>query len=74
MDEKNNVVFLGVVTTLDVPSQRVLDGAKEASLEDVVVIGWDEGGEFYFASSKANGAEVLWLLEKAKKKLLEIVG
>lgn len=67
-----NVVILPVVTTLDIPIERVLDGAKEAELKRVVVIGYKEGEEFYFSSSFSSGPEVVWLLEHAKKRLLEV--
>lgn len=68
------VVVLPVVTRLDVPAERILEGAVAAGLEKAVVIGWAAGGEFYFASSLADGGEVLWLLEMAKKRLLEAGG
>ena len=45
---------------------------KEADLEEVVIIGFDKCGEFYFSSNKADGGCILWLMEVAKKKLLEI--
>jgi hypothetical protein len=62
--------FTGI-TSLDQDPERVL--AKAAGqLLGVVVVGYDQDGDFYFASSYADGGEVLWLLEVAKKKLLEI--
>ena len=67
----DNVHYLEVVTRLDIPVERVLEQAKD-NLSDVVLIGWDKEGEFYFASNKADGGDVLWLLEKAKKVLLEV--
>jgi hypothetical protein len=67
----SNVVEPSFITKLDSPTERILRKAQEADLGTVVVIGWDESGEFYFASSVADGGETLWLLEMAKKKLLE---
>lgn len=61
-------------TTLDIAAERVLEGAHEARLASAVVIGHAENGDFYFASSIADGGDVLWLLEVAKKKLLEMGG
>lgn len=58
-------------TTLDIPAKRVLRGAKRAGLRTAIVIGIDEDGALYFASSPADGAVVLWLLEVAKKRLWE---
>lgn len=61
------------ITTLDLPTEQVLEMAKEAGLTDVVVIGYDKDGDEYFASSKSDGGDVLWLLERAKYKLLTLV-
>lgn len=36
----------------------------------IVVLGYDPAGEEYFASSIADGADVIWLLERLKLKLL----
>lgn len=67
-----NVIPIGGITYLDIPVERVLDEAKPQVDEGgVVVLGWDKDGELYFASSIADGGEVLWLLEKAKTALLK---
>ena len=68
----DNVIPLGNVTRLSIPTDRVLDGAKGHCSEGVVVIGWDDDGTLYFASSIADGGDVLWLLEMCKKNLLEV--
>lgn len=65
----DNVIPLGCITKLDLPVDRILEAAKER-LDSVVLIGWDKDGELYFASTKADGGDVLWLLEKAKQALL----
>lgn len=70
--ERCNVVELDTVTTLDIDPNRILNKALD-NLDYVVVLGWDKGGEFYFASSKSDGGECLWLMELAKKNLLEII-
>lgn len=67
----DNVVSLGNVTKLDLPTDRVLDACKGHCSEGVVILGFDDDGEFYFASSLADGGTVIWLLESAKKGLLE---
>lgn len=69
----DNVVFLPVVTRLDIPVERVLDMAKAAGLTQVLILGYDADGDEYFASNTADGPDNLWLLERAKKKLLDIV-
>jgi hypothetical protein len=70
------VVHLPCITSLDIPAERVLSGALENDdpLKDVVIIGWTDEGNFYFASSVADGADVVWLLETAKHKLLHMNG
>lgn len=60
------------ITKLDLPPDRVLEGAAEAKLSGVVVLGYDADGNHFFSSSYADGGEVLWLLEKCKKRLLEM--
>lgn len=67
-----DVVDLNCITKLPLDPQRVLEKAKERGLTSVVIIGFKEDGEEYFASSEPSGPEVLWLLERAKKKLLTI--
>ena len=66
------VINLEQITRLDLPPERVIDNAPVEELESAVLLGWKKDGEFYFASSIANGPDVLWLMELAKKKLLEI--
>lgn len=66
------LIELGGITTLDIPVDRVLENAKGKISDDgVVLIGFDNDGELYFASSIADGGSVIWLLEMAKKCLLE---
>ena len=63
------VLILPVITKLDISPERVLESAHD-QLDTAVIVGWDKSGEFYFASSVADGADVLWLLETAKLELL----
>lgn len=65
------VVELNVVTSLNLPPERVLRKAIEANLGGIVIAGYDKSGEYYFASSIADGADVMWLLEQCKKRLLD---
>lgn len=64
-----DVIPLGNVTRLDIPVDRVCEEAKH--LEGIVILGYDQDGEEYFASSYADGGDVLWLLRKCEKQLLE---
>ena len=66
------VSILPVITTLNLPTERVLKAAIKKSLDGCVVIGLDMDGELYFASSWADGGTVLWWMEKAKFALLRI--
>lgn len=66
---------LGNVTRLDLRPDDVLEKAKEwtdGEGSGVVVLMWDRHGHPYFASSIADGGEILWLLELCKKQLLEM--
>jgi hypothetical protein len=60
------------LTKLDVQAHDVLGSALAANLKCAVVLGYDEDGEEYFASSMADGADVLWLLERLKLRLLTV--
>lgn len=68
----DNVIPFGGITRHDTPVEEVTKWAGKAGLASVVVIGWDADGDMYFASSAADGGEVLWLLESAKKALLDV--
>jgi len=65
------VVTFNGVTRHDLPVDRVLTAAQ-GQLSKVVIIGYDLDGNEYFASSCADGGEVLWLLERLKHALLTI--
>jgi hypothetical protein len=65
-----DIIELNCVTRLKIPAEKILRGAAD-KLDDVVIIGWDKQGKLYFASSEPDGGDVLWLLETAKKALLE---
>lgn len=71
MGDRDNVVILPVVTRLDIPPERVLNGALEADLEAVIVIGVTKDDSHYFSSSLGHGGEVLWLIERAKLALMQ---
>jgi hypothetical protein len=68
----SNVTFLPCVTSLDIPVEAVLEMAVAANLESCVIVGKDENGDLFFASTKADGGSVLWLFEMAKKELMEV--
>lgn len=68
----SNVIPIGCITSLDLPVDRILDEAKGKGLTGVVLLGMLEDGGQYFASSIADGGDILWLLEMCKKQLLEM--
>ena len=64
------IKFTGI-TKLDLPVDLILSEAQN-KLDNVVIMGYDNDGEEYFASSIADGGTVLWLIERLKKQLLEV--
>ena len=67
------VIYFNGITRLDLPPDRILEEAK-GTFEGVVLLGWNNDGKMYFASSYSDGGTVLWLLEQCKKALLDIDG
>jgi hypothetical protein len=70
-----DVIDFPGVTLHDLPIEKVLQWAGDAELETVVVLGWKKGEaapDFYFASSIANGPEVLWLLKVAERRIMAL--
>ena len=65
------VVNFGGITKLDLDPDRILEAAKGQMLQ-VVICGLDKEGMRYFASSQADGGEVLWHLERARHALMKI--
>lgn len=68
----DKVVPLHGFTTLDLPPERVLDGAKEANLAGVVIIGVEPDGKEYLASSWGDSAAILWHLKRAEHVLMRM--
>lgn len=69
----SNVINLPVITTLDIPPERVLTEAIAADLGSVIVVGHTKDGDLYFGASMADGGEVLWLFERAKLALMGVI-
>jgi hypothetical protein len=65
----SNVILFNGITKLDLDPDMVLENSK-GKLEGVILIGYDKDGEEYFASTYADGGDVLWLLERMKLRLL----
>lgn len=63
---------LNLITSQRVNPDRVLEACPEYGLTDVVILGFDKDGEFYFASSLAGTGDILYLFEKARHELLKM--
>jgi hypothetical protein len=51
-------------------ARHTLEHAIDADIDTVLVIGW-QGKDLYFAGNTSDTREIIWLLEKARKWLLE---
>lgn len=65
------VVELGCVTTQDIPPEKILGAALKADLTEVVIIGQHKDGSVYFAMSTAEAPSINWLLDCAKRLLMD---
>lgn len=67
-----DIEILDCYTRLDIPASRVVDGLDAENIDGIVVAYYDKEGHFNLAANQANAAEILWLLESAKKRLLDL--
>jgi hypothetical protein len=65
----SNVIQFKGITRLNLDPDIVLENTK-GKLEGLVICGYDTEGNEYFASTYADGGDVLWLLERMKLNLL----
>jgi hypothetical protein len=50
MMSDDNVIVLNVLTTINLPPERILNAALEADLAAlVVIVGYDKNGQYYFS-------------------------
>jgi hypothetical protein len=68
----SNVIKFTGETLLDLNPDDILEEAK-GKLEKVMIIGYTEEGDEYFSSSFADGMTAVWLLERFKNFLVNIV-
>ena len=68
----DNIVILNCETTLDIPVERVLEGAVEdaGSFKNVLVI-TDTDGTIELRTSTGQKSEIIYMLEVTKAKILE---
>lgn len=66
-----DVVDLHTQTSLDIPAEKVIAAATAQELAEVVIVGWHADGSLFLAASSGSGGTSLWLLERAKQRLME---
>ena len=66
------VVEFPGTTTVHEPAEKLLEKAKDWGLHDALVLGQADG-QFMFGGNMGDSAEILWLLELAKKQILDNV-
>jgi hypothetical protein len=71
-ERESNVKLFTGITPLDFDADVILNAAK-GHLKSVVIIGETEDGDEFFSASVSGGPEILWMLERAKHKLMAIV-
>lgn len=68
----SNVIYpKGLMTKLPLSPELVLDGAKRATLTEVIVVGIRDDGTLYFAFSNESGERVFTILAVAQKQILD---
>jgi hypothetical protein len=67
-----DVIYPQFLTRLKKEAGRVIEALPAPDeWDEIVVIGYLKNGEDYIATNIADGPDMLWLLEMAKKKLLD---
>jgi hypothetical protein len=69
-NDNSNVVVLQVETSLDLPLERVLEGARANEVSDCLLMGYDKDGQFYLAGQSCDVGKALVLMERAKRLML----
>lgn len=69
-----NVIIWPGTTLRAIPVDRIARAADKAKLKLCIIVGVDEHGDFYFASSDGDLGMVLWQLERAKQDLFKLGG
>jgi hypothetical protein len=69
----SNVIQFRGITRLNLDPDITLENTK-GKLKGFVIMGYDTEGEEYFASTYADGGDVLWLMERMKLRLLDTAG
>lgn len=68
----DNIVDFTGITKLDMDPDRLLQKVI-GKMEGVLILGITKDGEEYFASSKADAADALYYMERAKYALMQTI-
>jgi hypothetical protein len=66
------VIELNIPTLVDIPVETILDGAREADLQTLFLVGELPDGQLYIAGSSSDAALNGWMLDQAKRMLLRM--
>jgi hypothetical protein len=69
-NDNDNVVILDMETSLDLPLERILDGARDHELSDCLVLGYEPDSRFYMACTTVEIGKILILLERCRQVLV----
>lgn len=67
------IVYAPFVTSLDMDVGRVLDGARDEGMAEIVIVGETTKGEDFFASNLASGVDVIFHLTRGIHKMNKII-
>lgn len=67
----DNVIELKAVTPETIPPATILHAALRADLTEAIVVGQRPDGTVYFAMSAADVPNVNWMLDCAKRLLMD---
>lgn len=67
----SNVTRFPGITRLDLSPDVLLKEAM-GELDSCIILGYKKDGSEFFASSVADGGDVVWHLERAKHKLMKV--
>ena len=65
----SNVINIGGYTKLDINPDEVLNGAI-SKLNQVLILGYDNDNNLYFASSSSDVSKLFYIMEIFKHKIL----
>lgn len=73
MGKQNSVAKPPKYTSEDVPPKRVIEAARAANLNSVIIIGRTPDGALYAAASESDVAHVLFDIELASRQIMALV-